>query len=338
MRTGERLLRQADLQAARRAQYAHRKLVNRTALALSLLAMGFGLFWLFWILLETIWLGVGGLSFATLTQMTPPPNDEGGLANAIYGSFLMVTTEGINYLIANNVNAPLNNADARKAISYAIDRDAIIKGVLNNMQVKATTLTPPPFAEAYQPGVCASCVKQDPAKARELAARGGLTPGTVVNFYFAAGGGHEAWVAAAAQQITDVLGVKVNVQSLPNQQMGKAAKAPDASGLFRSGFTVDYPSPVALLQSLLTSSSGDNVGRYSNPQFDKLVADAQATRSDAQRAQLVKNAEKLAIGDDQALIPLWYRSQYRVFDSSKFTGVRLDLATETLVLPEISLR
>ncbi|MEO8858016.1 MAG: phosphate ABC transporter permease PstA [Burkholderiaceae bacterium] len=91
MRTGERLLRQADLQAARRAQYAHRKLVNRTALALSLLAMGFGLFWLFWILLETIWLGVGGLSFATLTQMTPPPNDEGGLANAIYGSFLMVT-------------------------------------------------------------------------------------------------------------------------------------------------------------------------------------------------------------------------------------------------------
>ena len=54
------------------------------------MAMAFGLFWLFWILFETIRLGVGGLTLDTLTQMTPPPNDAGGLANAIYGSFLMV--------------------------------------------------------------------------------------------------------------------------------------------------------------------------------------------------------------------------------------------------------
>ncbi|MBL0244643.1 MAG: phosphate ABC transporter permease PstA [Rhodoferax sp.] len=59
-----------------------------TVLALS--AMAFGLFWLFWILWETIRLGIGGLNLAAFTQMTPPPNDEGGLANAIYGSFVMV--------------------------------------------------------------------------------------------------------------------------------------------------------------------------------------------------------------------------------------------------------
>jgi phosphate transport system permease protein len=52
--------------------------------------MAFGLFWLFWILWETVRLGVGGLTFATLTQMTPGPNEDGGLANAIYGSFVMV--------------------------------------------------------------------------------------------------------------------------------------------------------------------------------------------------------------------------------------------------------
>ena len=52
--------------------------------------MAFGLFWLFWILWETIRLGIGGLNLAAFTQMTPPPNDEGGLANAIYGSFVMV--------------------------------------------------------------------------------------------------------------------------------------------------------------------------------------------------------------------------------------------------------
>jgi phosphate transport system permease protein len=57
---------------------------------LSLMAMAFGLFWLIWILIETVRLGVGGLAWATLTQMTPAPGDEGGLANAIMGSLLMV--------------------------------------------------------------------------------------------------------------------------------------------------------------------------------------------------------------------------------------------------------
>jgi phosphate transport system permease protein len=90
MSTGDMLLQSAALDATRQAMYAKRKLVNRVALTLSLMAMAFGLFWLFWILFETVRLGVSGLNWATLTQMTPPPNDEGGLANAMYGSFLMV--------------------------------------------------------------------------------------------------------------------------------------------------------------------------------------------------------------------------------------------------------
>ena len=79
------------LQNARLAKFARRKLVNKVALVLSLAAMSFGLFWLFWILFETIRLGIGGIAVATFTQMTPAPNEVGGLANAIYGSFLIVT-------------------------------------------------------------------------------------------------------------------------------------------------------------------------------------------------------------------------------------------------------
>ena len=81
----------ATLQDARLTKFARRKLTNQVALVLSLAAMAFGLFWLFWILFETIHLGVGGIAFATFTQMTPAPNEPGGLANAIYGSFLIVT-------------------------------------------------------------------------------------------------------------------------------------------------------------------------------------------------------------------------------------------------------
>ena len=90
----------AVLHDARLAKFMRRKRVNQIALILSLAAMSFGLFWLFWILWETIRLGLGGLSVATLTQMTPAPNEEGGLANAMYGSFLMV-------LLATCVGTPV---------------------------------------------------------------------------------------------------------------------------------------------------------------------------------------------------------------------------------------
>jgi phosphate transport system permease protein len=79
------------LDARRLAKHKQRKRTNVIALALSLGAMGFGVFWLVWILFETIYLGIGGLNLATFTEMTPPPQGEGGgLANAIFGSFVMV--------------------------------------------------------------------------------------------------------------------------------------------------------------------------------------------------------------------------------------------------------
>jgi phosphate transport system permease protein len=71
--------------------HRRRKIVNVIALALSLTAMAFGLFWLIWILFETVRLGLGGIALATFLQSTPPPNVEGGgLANAIVGSAIMV--------------------------------------------------------------------------------------------------------------------------------------------------------------------------------------------------------------------------------------------------------
>lgn len=76
--------------ASQTAMFTRRKRINAVALTLSLLAMGFGLFWLAWILWETLRLGLGGIALSTFTQTTPPPNDAGGLANAIFGSLTMV--------------------------------------------------------------------------------------------------------------------------------------------------------------------------------------------------------------------------------------------------------
>jgi len=80
------------VEAGRLAKARSRRRVNAVALTLSMAAMAFGLFWLIWILVETFRLGIGGLTWSVLTEMTPAPQAEiGGLANAIYGSLVMVT-------------------------------------------------------------------------------------------------------------------------------------------------------------------------------------------------------------------------------------------------------
>jgi phosphate transport system permease protein len=100
MTTAEKLVSAKALAESRQLKFKKRNRVNQIALTLSLLAMCFGLFWLIWILWETVRLGIGGLTIATLTEMTPPPNEVGGIANAIYGSFLMV-------LLATFVGTPI---------------------------------------------------------------------------------------------------------------------------------------------------------------------------------------------------------------------------------------
>jgi len=80
-----------DSDAVRARLQGSRRRMNMIALTASLGAMGFGLFWLAWILWTTVSLGVGGLSLDLFTQMTPAPNTAGGgLANAIFGSFVLV--------------------------------------------------------------------------------------------------------------------------------------------------------------------------------------------------------------------------------------------------------
>ncbi len=71
--------------------YAKRRLINGFNLTMSLSAMGFGLFWLAWILITLFKAGIGGISLAVFTQMTPPPGSSGGLLNPILGSLMMTT-------------------------------------------------------------------------------------------------------------------------------------------------------------------------------------------------------------------------------------------------------
>ena len=84
----------------RTALYRKRLFVNRFNLVMSLCTMAFGMTFLLWILWVLFANGVAALSPTLFTQTTPPPGSTGGLANAIYGSLIIV---GVATLISTPI-------------------------------------------------------------------------------------------------------------------------------------------------------------------------------------------------------------------------------------------
>jgi phosphate transport system permease protein len=80
--------------------YRRRLFFNRFNLVMSLATMGFGMFFLLWILGVLFYQGFTSLAPTLFTQMTPPPGSAGGLANAIYGSVIIV-------LVATFISTPI---------------------------------------------------------------------------------------------------------------------------------------------------------------------------------------------------------------------------------------
>ena len=80
--------------------YRRRVWVNRFNMTMSMATMAFGMVFLIWILITLFSKGFAAFGPQLFTQMTPPPGSDGGLANAIFGSVLMV---GASVLIATPV-------------------------------------------------------------------------------------------------------------------------------------------------------------------------------------------------------------------------------------------
>jgi oligopeptide transport system substrate-binding protein len=244
--------------------------------------------------------------------------------------FIKYPSWGVNYLLTNVGNAPLNSVAAREAVSYAIDRQAIVSGVLKNSVTVATSLVSPAFAAqgTYQPGVCTSCAKQDPVKARAAAEQAGLPPGSKVSIVYSTGGGVDGWIQAVAGELDSVLGWKVDLSPEPFKKALQDEANPTASGLFRDGWVADYPTAWDFLAPLLGTQPAGNPGAndayYSNKTVDGLLAAGLAEPDPGKRAGDYRRAEQIAIGQDLALIPLWYRTEYRAFNANKWVGVNND--------------
>lgn len=195
------------------------------------------------------------------------------------------------------------DARVRRAVSMAIDRDALARAVPGPAPEPARSFVAP-VAPGHRAQGCGEACRYAPAAARKLyAAAGGPARLQVA---YNSDGGHRQWVELLCAQLTGNLGVPCAAVAEPSFGSLLAAVQRHAStGLFRMSWEPDYASMESFLGPLYTSTGAANYTGYRNPDFDGLVRRGTAAATPAAAVRLYQQAEDLLAADMPA-IPLWY--------------------------------
>jgi ABC-type oligopeptide transport system substrate-binding subunit len=242
------------------------------------------------------------------------------------GRLLNHNVNGLDFLVPVTARGPLASRPAREAVSYAIDRQALNQTLFGGVRTPATGIVPPTLPGFRRTGICPSCERADPAKARQLAAQAGLPSGSAVTLVMRENSSTTQSAEAIVRQLESVLGWKITQRRISLTEFDDFANAltgKDATGLGHFGWVGDHASAHDFLHSLVGAGQTARVSDWRNAQFDSLLSQAIATRDEASRNRLLQQAEKMAL-DDLALIPLWVRTETRLANTAKFTGLRMD--------------
>ncbi len=203
---------------------------------------------------------------------------------------------------------PFRDARVRKALSMAINRDAIAERIMEKKAVPAAQLLPDFF---YGTSKKLKPQKYDPEGAKKLLAEAGYPNGFALTIH----GPNNRYInddkiAQAIAQFYSRAGIDAKVETLPSSvYFTRATKL--EFGYMLLGWGTESGEQGSSLRSLLATFDAargmgvTNRGRYSNPVFDKQVNDALVTMDERKREGMIQLAAETAM-NDTALIPIHY--------------------------------
>ena len=239
---------------------------------------------------------------------------------ATYGNTLDVNILGSYHWIMDTEEGVLGgdeNIKLRQAISAAVNRDEINEAVYNGSRTTATGVTPAGIPGAA-PDLCEYCT-YDPEQAQALfdewkAEGNELTE--PIPLQFNADAGHEP-VAAIVVDNLKAIGIEAVAEPMNGETYFSDLADGACKAMCRAGWFADYPTYDNFMFDLFHSDSigGNNLGPFSNEEFDALVDEAKQTTDTAKQADLFQQAEKILLNDDTGVVPMnWYRGDYAYSD------------------------
>lgn len=215
---------------------------------------------------------------------------------------------GVYYYPINSSVAPFNDLRVRKALSMAVNREALVDKVLKTGELAAYSFVPPGVSHYEQPAEVdwKNVPFEDRVKqAKALLAEAGFTAEKPLKLTlkYNTSENHKR-IAVAIASMWKQIGVEVE---LFNAEV-KVHYADLKQGNFqvaRAGWIADYNDAQNFLYLLETRTGPNNYGRYSNPEYDRLMLEAEVTADLVKRGELMHQAEALAMADCP-IIPIYH--------------------------------
>jgi ABC-type transport system substrate-binding protein len=242
-----------------------------------------------------------------LDYMDTIPPERKADAEAEFGERLLTFPSSyFGYIGLPTYQEQFADPNMRKALSMAIDRQAIIDEILLNGTPADDMMAP--VINAYREDACDEACTFDPEEAQRLYDEAGGLEGTV-EIWFNGGAGHEPVYEAVANMWRQNLGIEdVEFQILPFAEILTAFEEESVTGPFRLAWIMDYPSAQNYLGNLLACNGSSNYTGYCNEEADALVQQANAADSAEQASDLYQQADDMFI-EDLPIIPFYYREE-----------------------------
>lgn len=239
------------------------------------------------------------------------------------------------YYEFNLLSEPFTDIRVRKAINYAVDREDIIRNVLNNQAHSAgdAGIVPPAAFSGYNSKeVRKHGYSFDPEKAKRLLAEAGFPNGEGfpnIDLKFNLGTIHSAVADQFAKQMKKYLNINVNIDGLSFED--KLESQRNAEGqITRTSWYADYYSPETFLMNFYGKYVPENpdepsllnLSRYKNDDFDRAMDMATTSDDLAERYAYFVEAESIMM-DEAPIIVLWYEETIKV-TYSKVRNLRLN--------------
>lgn len=190
-------------------------------------------------------------------------------------------------------DGPLQNEKVRQALNYAVDKQALIKGVLDGNATQIATISTPEY-EGYDASV--EAYSYDPEKAKQLLTEAGYANGFSLQFSVTSGYLNGQDVAQAIASQLGQVGITCTVQEEDSNQQREKISSGTVADLYLNGIGGPY-SNIDLVAKL-AFGTGERYSTYSNTEFDTLRKEAAAT-VDKEKAK-VKNSELQKLIREQA--------------------------------------
>ena len=220
---------------------------------------------------------------------------------------------GTVYVSFNVTKPPFDNPKVRKAFSLAIDRAAITDKLLRGGQSPALAFVPSGIADAaanadFRTQGGSLLKDNDISSARRLLAEAGFPDGKgfpAVSFLFNTSESNKVVAEALQEMWKKNLGVQVMVTNQEWKVYWDSLDKHDFQ-VARESWSGDYPDPLTFLD-LFVSGGSNNAADYRNPQYDKLIAEAQQGLDPKQRMRRLHDAEKILL-EDAVIAPVFFQT------------------------------